>query len=114
MILNGRVINPGELRTPINLGSRTVATQPGGFKVPSFARFATVYARWKNAHGAESAQAAAEGGEAPATVLIRYYASLNETCGVQLGADWYEIVSIDDIEQRHEYMELQVKRWRPG
>ena len=33
----------------------------------------------------------------------------DETCAVLLGSVRYEIVSIDDVRQRHEYLELKVK-----
>ena len=111
MIINGKVINPGDLRTSVGLGKRSITTQPGGYETTAFASFTTVWARWSGAHGGESMQAAIAGVDAPATVLIRYNATLDQTCGVLLGSDWYEIISIDDIRQRHEYMELKVKRW---
>jgi SPP1 family predicted phage head-tail adaptor len=110
MIISGKVVNPGQLRTLISLGSRSVVTGTGGFQVPTFTAFVDVYARWIGAHGADSTQAAIAGVDAPATVLIRYNAGLDRTGAVKLGSDWYEIVSIDDIQQRHEYMELKVRR----
>ncbi len=43
-------------------------------------------------------------------MLIRYDSRLDETCLVQKGSEIYEIVgSIDDIEERHEYMELKIR-----
>ncbi len=114
MILGGKVINPGELRTPISLGTRAMTVQTGGFRTPAYTAFATVWSRWENAHGGEVWQAAALNAVQPATVLIRYRGDVDETQGVRLGSDWYEIVSMDNIEQRSEYIELKVKRVRSG
>src|SRR5512139_3510920 len=109
MIIGNKVTNPGELRTRITLGTRTVTTGTGGFQTTTFATFATVWARWTNVHGQETWQAEALGASKPATVLIRYNSSLDETCLVQKGSDVYEIVSIDNIGDRSEYMELKLR-----
>ena len=51
MILNGKLINPGELRTPIVLKSRTVTQDAGGFASPSHSIIASVKAKWTNIYG---------------------------------------------------------------
>jgi SPP1 family predicted phage head-tail adaptor len=114
VIIGDKVVNPGELRTQISLQSRTITDQTGGFQKPTWSTIAMVWSRWKNAHGAESLQAALVGAEAPATVLIRYRSGLDQTCAVLKGSERYEIISIDDIEERHEYQELKVKRMKAG
>lgn len=114
MILNGKVSNPGELRTAVTLQSRTLVTDPGGFQVPGWATIAAVMAKWTNVHGAEAWSAASVAADQPATVLIRYRADLDPTCAVLKGADSFEIVSMDDIQERHEYLELKVRRARSG
>jgi SPP1 family predicted phage head-tail adaptor len=114
MILNGRAINPGELRTPVVLRQRTVTVDAGGFSGVSYSDIATVWARWEDVHGSEVWEAEAIQAVSPATVLIRYYAGLDTTWAIKLGSIDYEIVSIDDIQQRHEYMELKVRRMRSG
>jgi SPP1 family predicted phage head-tail adaptor len=114
MILNGKVINPGELRTQVTLQRRTVSAGAGGFQVPAWRTIAVVWARWTNAHGQEAVIAGAQGSEAPATVLIRYRSGLDITCAVLKGSDRYEIVSIDNIQERSEYLELKVRRMESG
>jgi SPP1 family predicted phage head-tail adaptor len=114
MILNGKPINPGELRTQITLYSRALTTEAGGFQVPDLEEIAEVWARWTNVHGSEVWAAQSVQAEGPATILIRYRDGLDTTCVVAKGDQLYEIVSIDDIQNRHEYMELKVKLWRPG
>lgn len=114
MLINGRPINPGELRTEITLKSRTETISAGGFAQPGWSTIATVKCRWTGAHGSEVWSAQAVQAEGAATVLIRYNSGVNTTGAVLLGSDLYEIVSVDDIQQRHEWMELKVKRMKAG
>jgi SPP1 family predicted phage head-tail adaptor len=114
MNLNGKVINPGELRTSITLQERAVTPDAGGFGVKSWSDIATVWARWENAHGSEAWTANTAGAEQAATALIRYRSDIDTTCAVLKGSDRYEIVSLDDIQERHEYIELKVKRMVAG
>lgn len=114
MIIGNRVINPGEFRTQITIQTRTVTEYAGGFETPTWATLATVWSKWTNAHGNESFQAALQAAEAPATVLIRYRAGVDPTCAILKGADRYEIISVDNIQDRSEYIELRVKKMRGG
>lgn len=114
MIIGNRMTNPGELRTRVTLLRRTMTADPGGAQVPGTAVIGQAWVRWENVHGSEVWQAAAVAAEKAATVLLRYQPGLDTTCLVQLGSEIYEVVSVDDIQQRHEYMELKVKRWVEG
>ena len=114
MILNGKVSNPGELRTSITLKRRTASGDAGGFQKPTWTTVATVLAKWINAHGSEVWTADMAGAKQAATVMIRYRSGLDTTCAVEKGGVLYEIVSIDDIQERHEYMELKVQRMGSG
>jgi head-tail adaptor len=134
MNLNGKATNPGELRTRIILVRRAVSTETGGFQRPLWEPIAQVWAKWINIHGAETWTAQSVGAEAPATVTIRHRNGLDATCAVVKGGSLvdvldeggevtgqviqggtvYEIVSLDDIQERHEYLELKVKRMKAG
>lgn len=114
MILNGKVLNPGELRTAITLKKRTVTSDVGGFPVQSWSKIADVLAKWTNAHGSEVWTADMAGAKLPATVLIRYRSDIDTTCAIEKGTELYEIVSIDDIQERHEYQEIKVQRLESG
>jgi SPP1 family predicted phage head-tail adaptor len=114
MVINGKVINPGELRTSITLQKRTVTANSGGFPSPGWSTLATVWARWENVHGGEVWQAETVQAERAATVLIRYRSDVDTTCAVLLGSDRYQVVSMDNIQQRGEYIELKVKLWKDG
>ena len=113
MILGGRVINPGDLRTRITLKARAVSTETGGFQRPTWpTTIAVVWAKWNNVHGSEVWAADANQVTQPATALIRYRADVDETCAVDREGKIYEVVSVDDIENRHEFMELALKAVR--
>ena len=114
MNLNGRTINPGELNIRVTIKSRTISTKTGGFEAPEWTTLATVWARWTNVHGTEVWAAQMAQASEPATVLIRYRAGIDNTCAMLKGADLYEIVSIDNIQERDEYLELKVQRFKPG
>jgi len=114
MKINEKPFNPGELRTPVTLKKRTVSAETGGFQTPTWTTIASVYARWINAHGNEAWTANSAGAEAAATVTIRYRAGIDTTCAVEKDGKLWEIVSIDDIRERHELLELKVRRMRSG
>jgi len=115
MNLNGIPTNPGKLRTPITLYRRAIVTDGGGFGVAGKgALIAAVYSKWTNAHGQEAWAAQTVQASQPATVLIRYRADVDATCLIEKGALDFEIVSLDDIQERHEYIELKVKRITVG
>ncbi|MDD5367463.1 MAG: phage head closure protein [Anaerolineaceae bacterium] len=114
MNLNGKVTNPGELRTLVQLQSRTVSVETGGFPVPTWTKIADVWAKWVNVHGSEAWAAQSIEAEAAATVTIRHRNGIDTTCAVLLGTERYEIVSIDNIQQRNEYLELKVRQMKAG
>jgi len=115
MNLDGKVTNPGELRTKITLQSRTVTQDAGRFSVPRWITIAAVWSKWINAHGNAVLQAGIEGVEAPATVLIRYRSGIDATCSVLKSGMRYEIISEpDNIQERNEYLELKVRRMKAG
>lgn len=109
MILNGRVINPGEMRIQITLQTITVVADAGGAQTKVPATLATVWSKWTNVHGSEVWAAQSAAAIEPATVLIRYLSGLDNTCLVLRGTKTYQILSIDNIGQRNEYMELKVQ-----
>jgi SPP1 family predicted phage head-tail adaptor len=115
MITNNKVlIQPGEMSVKITLQTRTVSSNAGGFETPTWATIAEVWSRWINVHGSEAWAAQSVQAEQPATVTIRYRYGVDTTCSVLKGYDRFEITSIDDIRERHEYLELKVRRMRSG
>jgi head-tail adaptor len=134
MNLNGKVTNPGEMRTLVILASRTVTSGTGGFPVPGYSLIGQVWAKWINVHGSEAWAAATAEALQPATVTIRYRSDVAPTCVVIKGGSLvdvvdehgvvtghtisggsvYEIVSLDNIQERGEYLEIKVKRTVSG
>jgi len=114
MRIGNTITNPGELDTKITLHRRTVTTGAGGFQKPALVKIDDVWSKWTNVHGQEAWIASSVQANAAATVLIRYNSQIDPTCVVEKEGQYYEIVSLDDIQNRHEYIELKVKRWQPG
>lgn len=114
MRINDKPTNPGELNVKISLYQRTVVTDAGGFQVPGTLKIADVWARWINAHGSEVWTASMAGAIQPATVLIRWRTDVDETCLVEKNGVQFEIVSMDNIRERSEYLELKLKRLVKG
>ncbi len=108
MNLNGKISNPGEMRTRIVLKKRTV-TKASGFQSVTPVVVATVWAKWINAHGSEVWAAQAAQAVQTATVLIRYRSDVDTTYLVEKGGQDWEIVAVDNIQERNEYLELKVR-----
>jgi len=114
MRINEKPFNPGELRTQVILKKRSVTTGTGGFQVPGWSTLATVFCKWVNAHGSEILTADMAGAEAPATVTIRYRSDIDPTYAIEKGGELWEIVSMDNIREKNELLELKVKRLKVG
>ena len=110
MIIKGIPTNPGDLKIQVQVLTKTVNTNTGGFLQPAYTSTATVYAKWINAHGTEILAAMADEVVNEATVLIRYRSDIDMTTRIQKGSDIYMIRSMDNIQERNEYIELTLKR----
>ena len=109
MKLGGSTTNPGELRVPVTLQNPTVSQGAGGAQSTSWSTVGTMFARWKNAHGPETVTSDALKTVKRATVRIRYHASVSEKSAILKDGERWQVVSMDDIDERHEYMELVVE-----
>jgi SPP1 family predicted phage head-tail adaptor len=108
--LNGKITNPGEMRTAVTLESVTIVKDSGGAQKNTYATVATVWARWINAHGPESITDSALQGLKQATVLIRYRTDITAAWAISKGGERYQIITPpDDVRDRHEYLEMQVR-----
>ena len=133
MLINGKPFNPGEMKTKIVLASNILVQDAGGFQTPGYAFIAEVWSKWINVHGQEVWAADARGAIKPATVMIRHLSTIDETCVVIKGAtvtpvtgsggtvtytitggEVYEIVSMDNIQDLNEYIELKLKILKAG
>ena len=115
--------NAGELRTPIIIEKYTETTDGEGYSPKSwtniFGAGKTCRVKWVNAHGTEVFEAMRMDLNEPATLTARYSPLVTPRCRILLASDankvekeklYYEIISLDDVENRHEWLEIKVKR----
>lgn len=107
----------GELNTKIRIQKKLISG------TGSFASFAWIdidsdsvsdtpvyiWAKWVNVHGSESWVANSVQAEQGATVTIRYKTGVTQSCRIVMGGTNYEIVSIDNIRQGNQWLEIKVK-----
>lgn len=115
MNLDGKITNPGELRTTIIIKSRVITTDQGNFQQKDASTFATVKAKWVNSHGNESLSSDILQSQMIANVTIRYIEGLNVTFLIEKDGVLYQIIPpLDDIRDRHEYINFNVKLVQAG
>lgn len=110
-------INAGELRTKIRIQNQ-VSSGIGSFATKSWVDVGNtsasdtpkyIYAKWVNVHGSEAWIADSVQAEAGATVTIRYRPNVTHSCRILLGDMVYKIVSLDNVRQRNQWLEIKVK-----
>lgn len=108
--------NPGELRTRARFVIFERATDPEGYPMEAernvFGEGKSVMVKWVNAHGTDAFTAMQLELREPATVTMRYSGFVTHQCLVYKGDDPvpYEIISIDNVEERGAWLELKVQR----
>lgn len=117
--------NPGEMRVPVMIERPETEINSNG--IPSekwenvFGKDKSVRTKWVNVHGTDVFQALNIDLREPATLTMRYSPKITRECRLIKAEDagkenreelCYEIISIDDIEERHIQMEIKVQRWR--
>ena len=116
--------NPGEMRVPIIIEERKERISPSGGQGRSweniFGEGKTIRAKWTNAHGTDVFQAMSIELREPATLRLRYSPRITKTCRILKAAEaekpererlYYEVISLDDIEERHMQLEIKIQRW---
>lgn len=119
--------NAGELRTQIIIKALTPGMDADGYptetRTPVYDEGVSIGCKWINAHGRDVYEAERLNLHEAATLTLRYSPAINERCriwrtdelaaleaGKSDEAIAYDIVSIDDIHNRHEMLEIKVKR----
>ena len=108
--------NAGELRTALKFVARIKKTNENGVPISDekniFGDGAVIWGKWVNAHGSDSYVAMQLQLREPATITCRYSPLINSKLLVYKDADEtpYEIISIDDVENRHSWLEIKVQR----
>lgn len=111
------MMQAGDLRTPIRIQyKKEVGT--GSFKTVTWPDLGSdtdveapkyIPAQWVNVHGLEAWAADSVQAKLGATVTIRYRSDVTPVCRVLLGSTVYQIISLDNIRQRNEWLEIKLK-----
>ena len=113
--------NPGELRTKVYFKSVEHSTDNEAFDEESEVNVfgkdnngndIPARVKWDNAHGTEVFNAMQLKLREPATITMRYSPKINADLIVYKGDDKkpYEIISIDNVEERCRWLEIKVQR----
>lgn len=107
--------NAGELRTPV-IVERCIETQDAdGYPARAWENVfgqGEYRVKWVNAHGTEVYESMSLDLREPATLTGRYSPLITPQCRIVKAGDPepYEIISIDDVENRHQWLEIKVQR----
>lgn len=101
-----------ELRTKITIQTRKKAVNANGIETETWETAATRFCKWVNAYGREVLDAKQAGLSEVATLTMRHTGVLTPTCRVLRGSDPipYEVISVNDVEDRHVWLEVKVHR----
>ncbi len=81
----------------------------GSFAKDDWIKVADVWAHWVNAHGTEALQAESLQTKRLATVTVRYRRDITEQCRIVYEGILYDILSINDVLERHISLEMKVR-----
>ena len=107
-----RNANPGELRTPVRFCSVNWTQDSESYYHDHETTVLETLAKWVNVHGSEAFSDSMLKLTQPATLTIRYSDLVHDDQLVYKGDDPvpFEIISSDDVEERHEWMEIHVRK----
>lgn len=105
----------GEMRTKIRFQSCVHGTDAEGYPTETWTDLfggEHIWCQWTNVHGTETFSAMQLDLTDPATVTMRYLPGISVRCRIYRESDPqpYEIISIDNVNDRGTYLELKVKR----
>ncbi len=107
-----RSARAGERRTLIRVVAPVGGVNENGFPNEGTAEVLTKWCKWVNAHGSEVYDARQAGVIEPATLTMRYTDKITPSCEIYRGKapEPYEVVSVNDVEDRHIWLEVKVQR----
>lgn len=110
-------VGAGELRTKIMVFEPAESAQDSdGYStnhaVNVFGEGRHIHCKWVNAHGREVYDAKQAGVTEPATLTLRYTSKITPRGSICRDGDPapYEIISVNDVENRHAWLEIRVQR----
>lgn len=106
--------NPGEMRTRVTIEAYTETQDADGYPVKAWVNVfgGARHTKWVNAHGTEAYEAMRLELKEPATLTMRYSPLITPQCRITKVGDTepFEIISMNDVENRHEWLEIKVQR----
>jgi len=113
------------MATAIRIQKKTTTMDQDGFPVDTWADVINedILCEWKNKFGGQVYSAASVDAVEPASIRLWYIPGIDETCRVIRMDDStiqkelnpiFEIINVDDVEKRHQQLELEVKRYVEG
>jgi head-tail adaptor len=108
--------SPGEMRTSVFIEAYTETQDADGYPVKAWANVfgggKRRHTKWVNAHGTEAYEAMRMELKEPATLTMRYSPLITPQCRIKKVGDTepFEIISMNDVENRHEWLEIKVQR----
>lgn len=102
----------GEMHTKITVKALTPGMDADGYPTEKWTDVFTVWCNWKNAHGTELYETMRLDLKEVATITMRYSDKINQRCQIFRESDTepYEIISIDNVEDKRRFLEIKVKR----
>jgi head-tail adaptor len=108
----------GTMATMIRIQSPTPGTNDNGFPDPTWTDILDedIPCEWKNKFGGEVYQAAAVQAKEPASLKLWYIPGVTQDCRVVRVEDEavFEIINVDDVMNRHQQLEVEVRRFTSG
>lgn len=110
----------GEMRTRITVKNLTTGINANGYPTETWANVLTgtsmFRCKWVSAHGQEVMENNRLGLGQVATITLRYTSLIDQRCRVwreadaQTDANAWEVVSVNDPEDRHAFLELTLRK----
>lgn len=100
--------------TPIRIQSKTAGTNANAVAEITWTDIVAedILVEWQNKFGGEFYQAAAVKAKEPARLRLWYIPGVTTSCRVVRQEDGavFDIINVDDVMNRHQQLELEVKR----
>lgn len=103
-------VNPGELDKRIKIISTTATEDDDGYHTETETVERTCWAKLSRTSGTELAKNNADFSNVKCRFLIRYAAGIDRKMIVRYSRSDYEIVYVNDYDDKHEYIELWCER----
>lgn len=111
------MLSMGAMATTIRIQRKTVAVSETGFSTETWSDILDedLPCVWKNKFGYESWRQEMLSAKDPASVRMWYVPGVDTTCRiVRDDGGVFEIVNVDDVENRHLQLEMEVRRFMEG